>query len=367
MTSFSQHSTFTNTLIYISSSMTCQVLFLLIITYHTVIILGLAQPRISIHLFAAPTARHVDALSKCGMIIARNWKSPVQTRIRVFFKPGMNRSLGLSFPTDHFEVNGARYPIAMAKLLTGRDLNTNSTGIKRYDMVVNFNANKEYYVGTDGQPPSNQYDLVSVCVHEIVHGLFMTTKNIIVVRGEDGSHFGDMLNKTVPNRFDQFLACETDRGDCALASYNLDGTANDFTPLVELESKMPRYFGRCVTGNSLWFRSSTGRIARIFAPNEFEKGSSITHLDESSYNHENSLLTPFMERGFARHAWDPLLLEILQVMMNQSEPGAAVCNQRPRPLPHSNTVVVSPVPPTPTPSPSASMLMDADVFIEFLP
>jgi hypothetical protein len=39
------------------------------------------------------------------------------------------------------------------------------------DIVAQFNGDFAWYYGTDGVVPTNKYDLVSVVLHEIGHGL----------------------------------------------------------------------------------------------------------------------------------------------------------------------------------------------------
>jgi hypothetical protein len=45
-------------------------------------------------------------------------------------------------------------------------------------MQIRFNANRPWYYGTDGQVPAGQFDLVSVALHELGHGIgFAGTMN----------------------------------------------------------------------------------------------------------------------------------------------------------------------------------------------
>lgn len=43
----------------------------------------------------------------------------------------------------------------------------------RYVAHTVFNADKDYYFGLDGDCPSDEYDLVTAMLHELVHGLGM--------------------------------------------------------------------------------------------------------------------------------------------------------------------------------------------------
>ena len=353
-----------------------KILFLLLIVYLVISVYGDSQPRIVMHLSTVPSSEHISALTACGNIIAENWKSPVQTRIQVVFRSDMNRTLASAFPTSFYNVNGTDYPVAMAKHISRRDLNVNSTGRQYYDMSIQFNEKQNFYLGVDGKPRSGEYDFVTTCVHEIVHGLFMVSNNIFTAQLGNGSTVGDFVSQT-PHRYEQFLACETEEGDCALESYQI--LEKSFTPITEVDDESPRKFGSCITGNTLWFRAENERIARLYAPNTFTRGSSISHLDERSYQTRDSLLTPFLGTGYAKHTLDPLLQRIMHVMLNSSERGAPLCSNKPEPRVHA--AVMTPVPltptstptptptrtPTPSPSPTPSSNPDIVITVEFLP
>ncbi len=304
------------------------------------------RSRFIMHMLNAPTPGHRRAIVKCGRIVARSWLSSVQTRVQVKFRDDMiMRFYASAYPTQYKVFNGAIYNMAMAKRLVGKDLNAKEQGEAHYDMVIQFNMKHNWYLGLDGRPGPSQIDLITLCLHELLHGLFNPAGTIEMSTTKRGYWIG-RFRLDIMHRYDQFLACETAVGDCALVSYN--ETSNDKGSLGN--------FGRCVTSNALWFRTENARIARIYAPIEFQRGSSISHLDESSYQNENSLLTPLLSPGYVKHDLDPLVLRIMNVMMNRSEPGAPSCNRTVVPYVHST--VLSPIS-TPSPSPSAEGMVVA--------
>jgi len=71
------------------------------------------------------------------------------------------------------------YPLALAEKIAGRSLNSNLQG----DITLAVNSSINWYLGIDGQTPVQKYDLVTVAMHEICHGLgffdsFSDTGNI---------------------------------------------------------------------------------------------------------------------------------------------------------------------------------------------
>ncbi len=74
-----------------------------------------------------------------------------------------NYELGENFSAPNQD---AHYPSALANSIAGNDLSPGAV-----DFVIFFDCNTNWYTGLDGQPLSNQADLVSVALHEIIHGL----------------------------------------------------------------------------------------------------------------------------------------------------------------------------------------------------
>lgn len=70
---------------------------------------------------------------------------------------------------------GTWYPIALANKLQGADQRPGQP-----DITANFNSNFEnWYFDIDGMTPPDEYDLMSVVLHELGHGLgFVGSMNI---------------------------------------------------------------------------------------------------------------------------------------------------------------------------------------------
>lgn len=174
---------------------------------------------------------------------------------------------------------GTWYPVALAERLAGEELNP----VQEPDIVAIFNSNINWYYGTDGNTPSGQYNLVSVVLHEIAHGLGFFSSFTI----EGNAGFGGEQN--FPFIYDTFIE---DRSQQRLVDMALfpNGSARLATAL---------------TSDNLFFDapvpdgSSRQSLPRLYAPFNFRQGSSISHLDENTYpsGDPNSLMTPRIGRA----------------------------------------------------------------------
>ena len=190
---------------------------------------------------------------------------------------------------------GVWYPIALAEALSRRHLNEPSAA--DINIVVNSRAN--WYYGTDARPGSGKSDLVTVAMHELGHGLgFISSTDTI--RGVE-------LLIGYSGRFvvyDLFL--QTGSG--------LDLTDPDIFP-----NPSPGLL-LAVSTDQLFFEGPTvldvnaGRPVKLYAPDVFDIGSSVSHLDERSFpaGTAHSLMTPFLARGEAVHQPGAIALAIMQ-------------------------------------------------------
>lgn len=187
------------------------------------------------------------------------------------------------------------YPVALAEKLARANLN----GSFEADMMANFSSNINWYYGTDGNPTAGEYDLVSVVMHEIGHGLGIAGSFGANVTDEIAGH---SLFTGFPRIYDTYL------------------TTGGTTPVID-RSAYPdgASIYTAITSNSLIFRSdlvipfNSFFYPRIYSPNPYNGGSSVSHLDEDSFQagDENSLMTPFIGQAEAIH--DPG--EVLMAMM----------------------------------------------------
>ena len=178
------------------------------------------------------------------------------------------------------------YPVALAEKIAGKSLNSDPEG----DIILTVNSSINWYLGTDGQTPVQKYDLVTVVLHEICHGLgFYDSFDADATVGWYGI-------SSVPIIYDTFI--ENSSGNRLTDSLKFPNYSTD------MRSQL--------TGNQLYFNGPLLKTysssvnysilrAKLYAPSTWDKGSSISHLDESSTLRVNSLMTPFIDLGEAIH------------------------------------------------------------------
>jgi len=174
------------------------------------------------------------------------------------------------------------YPYPLANAIANKDLATGSS-----DIVATFNSDIDdntmclsginWYYGFDAAPPAGTFDLVTVVLHEIGHGLGFAT--ITNQTGETALGFDDVY---MTNLFDESLGLDwpsmtvAQRGASAINNGNLtwDGAAVTAATAG-------------ITGGV----HASGRV-RHYAPNPFRPGSSVSHWDTALS--PNQLMEPFL-------------------------------------------------------------------------
>jgi hypothetical protein len=180
----------------------------------------------------------------------------------------------------------AYYPVALAEKISGKQLNADEDG----DLSLKINSTVNWYYGTDGKPGATAYDLITVVLHEICHGLgFFDSMGVEGTTGYYGLG-------PVPMIYDTFVADNE--------GYKLTDTlkySNNSNTLYQKYINGPLYFRGPVSGNS----------NKLYTPSTFDAGSSISHLDEVTYTTNNALMTPYIDHGEAIHDPGPLVRKIL--------------------------------------------------------
>lgn len=187
----------------------------------------------------------------------------------------------------------AFYPVALGEKISGRTYNDDNQS--DIDLVINSSIG--WYLGTDGRTPTNRYDLVTVVLHELFHGIgFFDSMDI-----DEDNEIGFYGLSSIPMIYDTFVE-------------NLLEKKLTDTLLFENYSK-PLYDE--LTGAQLYFdgplvnRYSSGARVKLYAPSRWDPGSSVSHLDELRTLPEHALMTPYIDLGEAIHDPGKITMSIL--------------------------------------------------------
>ena len=185
------------------------------------------------------------------------------------------------------------YAEPLANALSSTDRSATS-----YDIHITFNGNFPWYHGTDGNTPAGQYDLVSVVLHEIGHGLNLA--GFMDYASGEGA-YGD--GSGLPSIYDTFVK---DGNGVPLLN-----TAVYTNPSIAL--------GAALTSNNLWFDGTAARAAngnqavKLYAPSAWSPGSSYSHLDYATFaNTDNKLMVYALSAGSSIHNPGDVARGILQ-------------------------------------------------------
>src|SRR5690606_4333582 len=211
--------------------------------------------------------------------------SPVEIRVAAVWTNlpgGTLGSAGPAFWAANFSgtpKHNIYYPGPLAEKLAGENLN----GAEEYDIVAQFNNTAEWHFESSGIPDTGEFDFITVVLHELGHGLGFTSTFEVE---DDMGMYGRYTNDGVPFIFDLFLANGT--------SQNLFETFE--SPSAQLAAHL--------TGNDLYFKPPFGApMTKVFAPDVFSEGSSISHLDPTAFPQgtPNSLMRPFVNPNEVNH------------------------------------------------------------------
>ncbi len=219
-----------------------------------------------------------------------------------FSQLGENNNLGCSCKLKHYRLC-RRMRVSMLRIhlqsillhwqkkLQVRHLNDSLES----DINLRINSSVDWYTGTDGNTPPQKYDLVTVTIHEVCHGLgffdSMDTDNLVGWYGID----------SIPLIYDTFIE-------------NLQG--KKLTDKLSFKNYSAGLLSQ-MTGGSLYFNGpllsyyTSGSRGRIYAPRTWDSGSSVSHLDENFTSEPNTLMTPFIDMGEAIHDPGKLTFSIL--------------------------------------------------------
>jgi len=191
------------------------------------------------------------------------------------------------------------YPSALANALAGKDLDKSKP-----EIVIEVNSSAAWNSRGDGFPTSNEYDLQSVFLHELGHGLGFLSNDAY-------DPFFDLGSLDQPTPFDAYLQTADGRRLADLP-----------TPSKELATVLTTSL---VWSGPLGITANGGVKPRMYTPSRYESGSSTSHLDEATFADSgiDSLMTPSLDPGEVFREPGPLLLAMMEDMRNKPPAGVA--------------------------------------------
>lgn len=222
-------------------------------------------------------------------------ESPVPIRMKASWASMESGVLASCGSTDYFRnFEGAPrlncyYTIAATEKIMGKELNGNGS-----DLEGTFNKDVEWYFGIDGQTPDSLYDFVSAVLHEIAHGLGFT--GFFYTSGNRGG-YGSSIDRT-PSVYDSFVETN-DQRRIVNASVFVNPSFDIYNALTS---------NSLYSGSPVAVLDGEGSRPRLYAPRPFNDGSSVYHLNESTYpsGNINALMTHASGKGEAIHNPGPL-------------------------------------------------------------
>ena len=191
------------------------------------------------------------------------------------------------------------YSSATANALAGRDLDKANP-----EIIIQVNSGAIWNTRGDGTPSSIEYDLESVFIHELGHGLGFLSNDAY-----DPLYGLGSLDQPTP--FDAYLQTSDGRRLADLP-----------TPSQELGLAMT---SSLVWNGALGIKANGGIKPKMYTPSRYEPGSSTSHLDENTFSKSgrDSVMTPSLDPGEVFRQPGPLLLAMMEDMRNKPPAGVA--------------------------------------------
>ena len=199
------------------------------------------------------------------------------------------------------------YPIALASSILGFDIKEDERFDIDYDINVIISCDfNDWYFGTDGNTPAGLFDLVTVIMHEIGHGL-----------GFAGSMSGNVSSRTATWGYP--AQSGGTRFPVVYDQFTLDGPFNRIID-TSIYPNTSNTLYDAVTGRrgGVYFSGANaefaigGRRVPLYAPSNWAQGSSYSHFDQVFFaNTENALMRPRSDRALAIHSPGPAFCGLL--------------------------------------------------------
>jgi hypothetical protein len=235
---------------------------------------------------------------------AANFASSVPVSVNVTWSKASSEGIlaAASSKNNYANFTGAPdktlyYASALANALAGKDLDPANPEIE-----ITISSDAPWYLGVDGKCPPRSYDLQSVILHEMAHGLGFISGSYY----DELSGLGRILQ---PTPFDAYAQLP-------------DGRRLADMPNSSLET------GKALTSTLMWsgengIKANNGVKPLLYTPSNYEPGSSVSHLDEKTFSQsgDNATMTPNLDSGEVFHLPGSLLLAMFEDMRRKPPAG----------------------------------------------
>ncbi|MBN1987748.1 MAG: T9SS type A sorting domain-containing protein [Prolixibacteraceae bacterium] len=233
------------------------------------------------------------------------WESIIESPVPIYVKANWrtlsSNVLGSSGPYAYYQNfkntphQNRFYPVAIAEKITKSEI----TGPETPDITADFNKTIDWYFGTDLNTPDSLYDFVTVVLHELAHGLGFT--GFFFVSGNEGAYGYEEIGDAAA--FDLLVVKNTGE----------QLTDTSVFPNQSLKLKDALTSGNLRANSPVAVTSENGSLPRLYAPPEWDDGSSVYHLNDAIYptSNPNSLMTHAIGKAEAIHDPGPLTTGIM--------------------------------------------------------
>jgi len=191
------------------------------------------------------------------------------------------------------------YASALADSLSGEDIEPT---IPEVTIRINSTNGPMLYLGTDGNCPETKYDLETMILHEMAHGLgFLSNSDYDSLFG-----YGSIQQ---PTPFDAYAQL------------------GDGRRLMDLDSPSLA-LGTALSQPLFWsganaIKANNGIKPPLYTPFPYENGSSISHLDEATFANSklDAVMSPNLKMGEVFHDPGPLLIAMIEDLLTKPPAG----------------------------------------------
>lgn len=203
-------------------------------------------------------------------------------------------TLGNGKPSKAYIDYSSGAPIAIPVTIYENILDAEFNGASEPDILIQLNANLGFwYYELDGDTPPDRSDLVTVILHEMIHGIAMIS-NLIVGGGSVISTFPSIYDMLIVDSKNDYIT------DSSIYPNNSAGLFSAITSN-----------NLFLTGNHI-LEANMNLPVKIHAPDIYAASSSLAHFDDYYMSTVNGLMTHKLNLGTSIHNTGPLLNGLLR-------------------------------------------------------